>query len=179
MNHYILQIQKELIRYGYNPGVADGIAGPKTLEALKNALSHTGVTPKPTPAPKYKLSARSESRMAGVHKDLVKVVRRAIEITDVDFTVGEGLRTQARQRQLVAQGASKTMNSRHLTGHAVDLIALDDDGKVSWDWPLYHRIAAAMKQAAAEVGVPIEWGGDWKTFPDGPHYQLPWKNYPR
>lgn len=125
----------------------------------------------------YKLGTLSLSRLNGVHPDLVRVVKRAIEITDVDFTVLEGLRSLDRQKTLVASGASKTMNSRHLTGHAVDLAPVVD-GKVSWDWPLYHRIAKAMKQAAKELGVPVEWGGDWKTFKDGPHWQLPWKKYP-
>lgn len=125
----------------------------------------------------YKLGTLSLSRLKGVHPDLVRVVKRAIEITDVDFTVLEGLRSLDRQKTLVASGASKTMNSRHLTGHAVDLAPVVD-GKVSWDWPLYHRIAKAMKQAAKELGVPVEWGGDWKTFKDGPHWQLPWKKYP-
>lgn len=126
----------------------------------------------------YKLGLRSKLRLKGVHPDLVKVVERAIAITSVDFTVLEGLRTTSRQRQLLAQGATKTMNSRHLTGHAVDLGALVG-GSVRWDWPLYHTIADAMKRAAAELGIPLEWGGDWARFRDGPHYQLPWKEYPR
>lgn len=124
------------------------------------------------------LSKRSLQRLDGVHPDLVKVVKRAIQITAVDFTVLEGLRTLERQRQLVAAKASKTMNSRHLTGHAVDLGAYVA-GEVRWDWPLYHQIAAAVKQAARELGVPIEWGGDWRTFKDGPHYQLPFASYPK
>lgn len=133
----------------------------------------------------FKLSQRSKDRLVGVHSDLVKVVHRAIEITPIDFRVNEGLRTVARQRQLVAAGASKTMRSRNLTGHAVDLIPLldlDGDGVIEthemFDWPLYHRLAVAVKQAARDVKVPIEWGGDWRTFKDGPHWQLPWKQYP-
>jgi peptidoglycan L-alanyl-D-glutamate endopeptidase CwlK len=125
----------------------------------------------------YRLGSRSIQRMKGVHPDLVKVVMRAIEISEVDFTVLEGVRLLARQKQLVAQGASKTMKSRHLTGHAVDLGAWVG-GRVAWDWPLYYKIAKAMKQAAAELNQPIEWGGDWRTFKDGPHWQLPWKGYP-
>lgn len=125
----------------------------------------------------FKLGELSLNRLRGVHPDLVRVAKRAIEITDIDFTVLEGLRTLDRQRQLVAKGASKTLNSRHLTGHAVDLAPVID-GKVSWDWPLYHKLAKAVKQAARELGVPIEWGGDWKSFKDGPHWQLPWKAYP-
>lgn len=125
----------------------------------------------------YKLGMRSTFRLRGVHPDLVRVVHRAIELTTVDFTVLEGLRTQDRQHELVAQGASKTMRSRHLTGHAVDLGAMIY-GTVRWDWPLYYKIAEAMKTAALELKIPIEWGGDWESFKDGPHYQLPWKEYP-
>ena len=126
----------------------------------------------------YKLGMRSKHRLKGVHPDLVAVVKRAIEISSVDFTVLEGMRTVSRQRELVAKGASTTMNSRHLTGHAVDLGAWVD-GTVRWDWPLYHKIAAAMKQAAKEEGVIMEWGGDWASFPDGPHFQLNWEEYPK
>lgn len=124
----------------------------------------------------FKLSKRSRDNLQGVHPDLVRVVERAIEITEVDFVVIEGLRTPARQAELVKAGASQTQNSRHLTGHAVDLAAWV--GTVRWDWPLYPRIAAAVKQAAKELGVPIEWGGDWTSFKDGPHFQLPRKAYP-
>lgn len=126
----------------------------------------------------YKLGLRSKARLKGVHPDLVAVVKRAIEITDVDFTVLEGLRTVKRQEELVAKGASKTMNSRHLTGHAVDLGAWVG-GTVRWDWPLYHKIADAMLQASKELNIPLEWGGYWSSFPDGPHFQLPWSEYPK
>lgn len=130
----------------------------------------------------YTLGARSKTRLVGVHPDLVKVVERAIQLSTVDFTVLEGIRTPERQRTLVEIGASQTLNSRHLRGadgfaKAVDLGAWVG-GEVRWDWPLYHKIAAAMKEAARQVGVPIEWGGDWSTFKDGPHFQLPKKEYP-
>ena len=124
----------------------------------------------------FRLSSRSLEKLAHVHPHLTWVIHRAIEITPVDFAVVEGIRTLARQKQLVAAGASKTMKSRHLTGHAVDL-APYVAGKIRWDWPLFYRLAPAVKQAAADVGVPIEWGGDWK-FKDGPHFQLPWSAYP-
>lgn len=127
----------------------------------------------------FKLSARSEQRLEGVHPDLVRVVKRALEISPIDFAVLEGVRTVERQRQLVAQGASKTMKSRHITGHAVDLApVLDTDGdgdqEISWHWPHYNILAKAVKEAAALEKVKIEWGGDWRTFKDGPHWQLPW-----
>jgi len=123
----------------------------------------------------YKLSHRSLQRLSGVHPDLVAVVKRAIEITTQDFAVTEGVRHIERQRFLVDSGSSKTMNSRHLTGHAVDLVPWP----VSWDWENFYPIADAMKQAAEELDVAIEWGGDWASFPDGPHFQLDWKKYPK
>ena len=125
----------------------------------------------------YKLSRRSLERLQKVHPDLVRVVMRAIQLTEVDFGVTEGVRTIEKQREYVAKGASKTMNSRHLTGHAVDLVAYVG-AEVRWDWPLYHKIAAAMKLAAKELGVAIVWGGDWASFPDGPHFELDRKVYP-
>lgn len=125
----------------------------------------------------FVLGTRSKSKLVGVHPDMVKVVERAIAITPVDFVVVEGMRTNARQKELVAAGASKTMKSRHLTGHAVD-IAPCVGGKVRWDWPLFHQLAPAVKQAAVDTGIEVEWGGDWANFPDGPHWQLPWAKYP-
>lgn len=125
----------------------------------------------------YALSAKSLAKLTGVHPDLVRVVKRAITMVPTDFVVTEGLRTVERQRQLVAAGASKTMKSRHLTGHAVD-IAPYVGGAVHWDWPLFYPLAKAIKAAAEAEGVPIEWGGDWRTFKDGPHWQLGWAGYP-
>lgn len=125
----------------------------------------------------FALGARSLSRLDGVHPDLVAVVKRAISLSEVDFTITEGLRTVERQRELVKAGASQTMKSRHLTGHAVDLAALVGS-EVRWDWPLYAKLATAMKAAALQINVPIEWGGDWKSLKDGPHFQLPWGAYP-
>lgn len=126
---------------------------------------------------KFKLSKRSLDNLQGVHEALQLVVLRAIQLTEVDFVVLEGLRTKARQAELVAAGASKTMNSRHLTGHAVDLGAWVG-GQVRWDWPLYYKLATAMKSAAWDMNTRIEWGGDWRTFKDGPHFQLPFKEFP-
>lgn len=141
----------------------------------------------------FKLSKRSMDRLTGVHPDLVAVVHRAISRSEVDFTVLEGLRTEARQRQLVKAGASRTMDSRHLTGHAVDLGAWVG-GAVRWDWALYLKIAEAVRAASNELGTPIRWGGTWgllsniegpitagvlhKRFPDGPHFDIDPKRYP-
>jgi len=119
----------------------------------------------------FVLSRRSRDRLAGVHPRLIRVVERAIALSPVDFMVTEGLRTLERQRALVRAGASRTLRSRHLTGHAVDVAALVE-GKVRWDWPLYGRIAEAFKIAAAEEGVPVVWGGDWRSLRDGPHFEL-------
>ena len=121
------------------------------------------------------LTPRDMQRLAGVHPDLVRVISRAREAAD--FIVTEGLRTTERQRQLFAAGASQTLNSRHLTGHAVDLAALVD-GKVRWDWPLYDRLAKVVKKAAVEEEVAIVWGGDWPKFRDGPHFELDRGRYP-
>lgn len=152
------------------------------IEQAGAALRRRLQAPAPNPQPKegamaFSLSARSRERLQGVHPDLVRVVERAIATTPLDFTVLEGLRSRARQAELFAKGATKTMNSRHLTGHAVDLGAYVA-GEVRWDWPLYDKLAEAVKVAAAELGVPIEWGGDWTSFRDGPHWQLPWREYP-
>jgi peptidoglycan L-alanyl-D-glutamate endopeptidase CwlK len=122
----------------------------------------------------YTLGLRSIQKLSGVHPDLVAVVNRAIEITEQDFSVIEGIRNIQRQRELVARGSSQTMNSRHLTGHAVDVAPFP----LSWDWEYFYPIADAMKAAATELGVELEWGGDWKTFKDGPHFQLSRKSYP-
>lgn len=127
------------------------------------------------------LSEKSLAKLSGAHPDLQKVIKRAAAISPIDFTILEVVRTAARQKELVAKGASKTMKSRHLvTGgysHAVDIAPLDG-GQVSWAWPVYNRLAPIIKQAAKDVGVPIEWGGDWRSFKDGPHWQLPWGEYP-
>ena len=122
----------------------------------------------------YTLGKRSVENLSGVHPDLVAVVKRAIEITEQDFSVIEGIRNINRQRELVKAGKSTTLNSRHLTGHAVDIAPWP----ISWDWEYFYPIADAMKQAAEELEVDLEWGGDWKSFPDGPHYQLSRKTYP-
>ena len=148
----------------------------------------------------FALSQRSLANLEGVQPALVAVVKRAIVLTKVDFGVIEGLRTEARQRELVDRGASQTMNSRHLTGHAVDLMAYID-GRASWELNLYDDIADAMKHAAIELSTPIKWGGAWtvqdirhwrgtmadamnsyiderrkqgrRPFIDGPHFELP------
>ena len=128
------------------------------------------------PLRRFELSPRSLKSLLGVHVDLQRVVKRAIHLTTVDFVVIEGLRTKERQRELLAAGASRTLNSRHITGHAVDLAAWL--GTVRWEPALYVPIAFSMKAAAKELGVPIEWGFDLWGW-DSPHFQLPrGKQYP-
>jgi peptidoglycan LD-endopeptidase CwlK len=133
--------------------------------------------------PSFILPPRCVQRMQGVHSDLCRVVVRAAEISPLPFVVLEGLRTIERQRQLVNAGASRTLNSRHLTGHAVDLAPLadtdgDGDREISWRWPHYDVLAPFIFRAATECGVPIEWGGNWPRWRDGPHWQLPRDRYP-
>lgn len=125
----------------------------------------------------FRLSARSRANLVGVHSDLVLVVQRALQLSVVDFSVTEGLRTAERQRQLVAEGKSQTQNSRHLTGHAVDVVAYVP-GQDPWAWEHYERINEAFQRAASEIGVPIIWGGSWKTLKDGPHFELDRWAYP-
>lgn len=126
----------------------------------------------------FKFSQRSENNLKGVNPDLVKVIRRTLEITPVDFIVIEGLRTQARQKELVSTGKSQTMNSRHLTGHAVDCAPLVNK-QIPWgDWSKFKLVADAVLQAGKELGIDVEWGGNWKSFKDGPHFQLTHKSYP-
>ena len=132
-----------------------------------------------------KLPPSSLAKLRGVHPDLVRVVLRCADDwkdADTAFIITCGVRTLAEQKVLVAKGASKTMRSRHIPAangyaHAVDLAAVIK-GQLRWDWPLYDRLAKAMKAAAKAEKVPLEWGGSWSTFKDGPHFQLPWKEYP-
>ena len=113
----------------------------------------------------FKLSQRSLKKLDGVHPDLVAVVKRAIEITDVDFGVTYGVRTVEEQEKLVASGRSQTMKSKHLiqdTGysHAVDLVAYDGSDVV-WEINVYDNICDAMARAADELEVPVKWGAAW------------------
>ena len=121
------------------------------------------------------MTPRDKARLAGVHPDLVAVVEAARQ--QVPFIVVEGMRTRDRQAQLVKSGASRTMDSRHLTGHAVDL-APTVDGEVRWDWPLFYPMAKALKDAAKARGIALVWGGDWPKFCDGPHFELNRDVYP-
>ena len=131
------------------------------------------------------LNERSKQKLVGVHPSLINVVEEAHDIATeegLDFIVTEGVRTPARQRQLVAAGASQTMKSRHIPGadglsKAIDF-AVVIGGEITWKFPAYTPVAACFKKAAEKLGVPIIWGGDWKSLKDGPHIELDRKKYP-
>lgn len=132
------------------------------------------------------ISPTSEKRLKGVHPDLVRVVRRVAKDwkdPETGWIITCGVRTVEEQKLNVAKGASKTMRSRHIPAangysHAVDF-ACTIKGVPRWDWPLYDKLAKAVKAAAKAEKVPVEWGGDWTGgFRDGPHFQLPWASYP-
>lgn len=190
MNAYVKEWQRDLAKIGL-PLDDDGLFGPGTLRAGRAALAMIPakepvlINP-PDTAALDDMPETAEAKLKGVHIDLVAVVREASLRCAVPFTVIEGLRTADRQRQLVAAGASKTLNSRHLTGHAVDLWPLDlatgralpagtKDAEVRL-WADLRVIAGHVKSAAKDRGVMIEWGGDWGW--DGPHFQLNRSAYP-
>lgn len=124
-----------------------------------------------------KFGGTSAKRLEQVHPDLQRVMNEAITHSPHDFSITEGLRTIERQKELFDSGKSRTMNSRHLSGHAVD-IAVFVDGKVTWDFKFYETVAEHIKVVAILNDVPIKWGGDWETFRDGPHFELDRKRYP-
>lgn len=176
------------------PFTADGKTYVARLErhfheygsGLKPEGAHTGVSvlleldePPPTlpalPRAAFHLGHSSLRKLEGVDERLVRLVKHAIEITEVDFTILEGLRTTERQALLVARGSSQTMNSRHITGHAID-IAPWVNNTVSWRWPDFRALAPFIFEAARNLEIPIEWGGNWKPphMADGPHWQIPW-----
>jgi len=123
------------------------------------------------------LTERSRKNLVGVHPDLVRLVEEVAERTSLPFIITEGLRTAERQKELLEKGKSKTMNSRHLTGHAIDF-AVVKDGKVTWEFQYYKQLADLFKQAARDLRIDITWGGDWTSFKDGTHIQLSWNMYP-
>lgn len=154
--------------------------------------------------PDFVFGEKSRAELIGVHPDLVRVVERALELTEVDFAVHDGKRTIEEQQRYVATGVSQTLESRHLTGHAVDLVPMIN-GKLRWEWPPIYKIASAVWLAAIEQDIQIRWGGVWdrrlndlsepleaavasyvsrrkklkaKAFLDGPHFELPKEIYP-
>lgn len=126
----------------------------------------------------FKFSARS-LRNLDVHKDLQKLAHRALALSAVDFIIVDGGRTIEEQRHYVRTGKSKTMKSRHLGGFALDYVAINPKtGQASWALVYMKQVADAFKQAAAELKIPIVWGGDWKSFKDTPHIELSKAKYP-
>jgi peptidoglycan L-alanyl-D-glutamate endopeptidase CwlK len=119
----------------------------------------------------FKLSKKSLAKLDEVNPDLQKLVKNAIGLSTIDFGISEGMRTKERQQLLYNSGKSQTMNSRHLTGHAVDVYAWKD-GAVSWEFEDYETINVAFSQAAKLTNIPYVWGGSWKSFKDGPHFEL-------
>lgn len=124
----------------------------------------------------YSFSQRSLERLKGVHPDLVKVMQASISDSPYDFGITEGRRTPERQQQLYKEGKSRTLNSRHLTGHAVD-IAVFIGKDVSWDFRYYDAVAEHIKKVAESLKIPIVWGGEWRGLVDGPHFELNRKQY--
>ena len=204
---YNPEIEKLQIALGMTAKDVDGKRGDKTNAAILAAAdagrllvsSPAAVTPTPAPTvstPHAVLGSASVAKLNGVHPALRGVILAAAERSRQPFAVIEGLRTKERQAQLVKSGASKTMNSRHITGHAVDLWPLDAYGRsLPSDaafkrgsaeakaadralWAGLRSIAEIVKAVADERGIAIEWGGDWSSFPDGPHFQLTHKGYP-
>lgn len=140
---------------------------------------------------KFALTPQDETKLQHAHPILVKIVHQAAKISVVPFRIGETSRSVEQQKENIAKGVSWTMNSRHIVGPngkamAVDLLAMPDGQHVSWSWAPYYKIADAMKQACRDLGyfkpdgkTPlVEWGGDWTSIKDGPHFQLPWNGYP-
>jgi peptidoglycan LD-endopeptidase CwlK len=119
----------------------------------------------------YKFGKRSTDNLAGVKDSLITVMKAAIADSPLDFAITCGMRTIEQQKVLVATGKSRTMKSKHLTGHAVDIVVFID-GKITWEFKYYKQVATHIKKIAAKLGVEIEWGGDWASFIDGPHFQV-------
>jgi peptidoglycan L-alanyl-D-glutamate endopeptidase CwlK len=193
MNPNILALQNAL---GIMP--ADGIRGPQTtyivlaaadagrLTVAKPVAKLSDVRPIINAPAEDDIPESGDARLVGVHEVLADLIREASRRCTIPFTVIEGLRTAERQRELVAKGASKTQNSRHLTGHAVDLWPLDPaTGKAlpagtkaseARLWADLRAISIVVKAVAKERGILIEWGGDWGW--DAPHFQLNRAAYP-
>lgn len=187
-------VQRRLAEHGHYTGAIDGIVGPRTMAALDAAIPAIVVI-RPEPRPGYLIPDAGGKKLLGVRNELVSVIRLASLSSAVPFTVIEGLRTKERQAQLVKAGASKTSNSRHLTGHAVDVWPLDpktmkpipsdsafpkgsNEARAASArlWSDLRQVAVAVKAAAKDLGVMMEHGVDWGW--DAPHHQLNRKAYP-
>ncbi|MCS3505459.1 M15 family metallopeptidase [Achromobacter sp. JUb104] len=152
----------------------------------------------------FVLSAGSKKELLRVHEALVSIVEKAVQLSVQEFAVHDGIRTIAEQQQMVQRGASQTLDSRHVSGHAVDLVPYIN-GKLRWEWPPIYLIADAMRIGAQELKIPLRWGGAWdvdftnstelpedlvanyvarrkkqglSAFIDGPHFELQRSQYP-
>ncbi len=129
----------------------------------------------------FKFGKTSEEKLSTVNSQLASVARKALELTPIDFGITEGRRSIEKQQQLVAEGASKTMKSKHLTGHAIDIVCYADD-KITWDLEYYQIVANAFALACEELHLNVRWGGSWKVndftldpenkFIDAVHFEL-------
>jgi len=175
---HVVTAQKSLAAIGLYNGALDGDFGKGSLLAVQRLIDNTdkaveiltnpdGSVEQPQDHNKgFALSIKSLNNLNGVNPDLVKVVKRAIEITGTDFMVNEGLRSRDRQAMLVRKGASQTMNSKHLTGNAVDIVPIVN-GKADFaNWDHYYPLGRAMQLAAKELGVNVRWGGCWSRIND-------------
>lgn len=186
-DQFVRMVQNMLLARGLYSGKIDGDAGVGTLAAWNRLMTDLE---KALPAPISILPRVEEdlipdagdAKLETVRLPLQKLIKRASVLSQAPFTVIEGIRSVSRQKELVARGASKTMNSFHLTGDAVDLWPLGEDGKTLSSgspekeailWRQLRLIAGAVKDAARELNIPVTWGGDWKSFPDAPHFQIP------
>ncbi|MDR3259007.1 MAG: M15 family metallopeptidase [Fusobacteriaceae bacterium] len=129
----------------------------------------------------YKFGKRSTENLKNVDARLVKIMLESIQDSPYDFIITEGLRSLERQKQLKKEGKSQTLKSYHLDNPktpniidamAVDIMVYDKNNKVTWDFKYYKEVADHIKKIVKKLGYKITWGGDWKTFKDGPHFQL-------
>lgn len=135
----------------------------------------------------FKFSENSEKHFDRVHPDLVKLARRALELSPVDFGISDGIRTPWEQRELLSLRATQTLNSRHVPmdvmaggnglGHALDVFPVVNK-KTRYDGRLFDEIKNAWTEAGKELKIKFTWGGNWKDFHDAPHFELDWKEYP-
>ena len=207
----ILQIVLEMTRHGVFPEGAElrgSVHDPKLVElnrsvidkAIDSLMFKQQSWPNTLEDSRFKFGRKSCAELEGIDPLLEEFARRTLSHSEVDFMVFDGLRTPQEQRDLVARGASKTMQSYHLRGKAVDLVPIVD-GIPKWDWEPIYFIVCAADRAATELGIAerITWGGAWdrrlsdfggnvkeirrvveeycerhpgKDFIDGPHFQL-------
>jgi peptidoglycan LD-endopeptidase CwlK len=174
-NGWITKEQGDLEKMNGAVGVATTHAQVDATRTPLKFLRETGALPRGAEALPSYWNKEAAQRIAGVNQDLMAVVKRASEISGLQFTVGDkgGMRDQATQDQLVAGGFSQTRNSNHLTGNAIDLLPIVNGKAVAEATPEQSaEISRAMKQAAKELGVDVNWGGDWKSFKDVAHFEV-------